>query len=79
MGLTSTLEWTRPRGAVWKSFVKVLGTPRHEQDSLCAPAETWDLSNDSFSDRGVQPIIFCFWGVPPSGKSLPINLANALR
>ena len=30
-------------------------------------------------DKGVQPIIFCFGGVPPSGKSLPINLASALR
>ena len=32
-----------------------------------------------FIDRGVQPIIFCFEGVPPSGKSLPINLAGALH
>lgn len=49
MGLTSTLQWTRPRRAAWESFVKVLEIPRGEQDSLCAPAETRGLPHGSFS------------------------------
>lgn len=49
MGLTSTLEWPRPRRAAWESFVKVLGTPRREQDRLYAPAETRGLPRGSFS------------------------------